>query len=521
MDNFNFLEFMHELPLPTINFPISPRTHPMNLNYERTSHCINWNFDNSFTHLPQAFYTAINPIPVPAPRTVLLNHTLAESLGLNRHKLTETEAALFFSGNRLPQGAQSVAQAYAGHQFGHFTMLGDGRAVLLGEHITPAGDRFDIQLKGSGQTRFSRRGDGRAALAPMLREYIISEAMHALGIPTTRSLAVVTTGESVMRETVLPGAVLTRVASSHIRVGTFEYAARLDETDQIKILADYTIRRHYPELAAADNCYLAFLHSTIERQASLVAQWMLVGFIHGVMNTDNMAISGETIDYGPCAFMDTYDPDTVFSSIDHYGRYCYRNQPHAAQWNLARFAETLLLLLHAEQQEAIALAENAVHAFTGIFQNHWLGGMRKKLGLFNEEASDRQLIEDLLNWMYTHHSDYTNCFRSLSLEMLPDENSLLDPEFAVWHARWQERLARQPESKELSLRLMQANNPAIIPRNHRVEEALQAASEQNDYQLLHRLLAALSNPYTNTPESDYYASPPMPEERIYRTFCGT
>lgn len=510
----------HGLPLHVTDL-LFHRRYAMSLSPKKTTDCIGWNFDNSFTHLPQTFYTAINPIPVQAPRVAMLNHMLAESLGLDTNKLTETEAALLFSGNRLPYGAQSIAQAYAGHQFGHFTMLGDGRAVLLGEHIAPTGNRFDIQLKGSGQTKFSRRGDGRAALAPMLREYVISEAMHALNIPTTRSLAVVTTGESVARETLLPGAILTRVAASHIRVGTFEYAAGLDKIDQIQILADYAIHRHYPELISAENRYLAFLQNVIDRQAYLIAQWMLVGFVHGVMNTDNMTISGETIDYGPCAFMDTYDPDTVFSSIDHYGRYRYCNQPLIAQWNLARFAETLLPLLHTEPKEAVAWAENALHAFTDRFQNYWLSGMRKKLGLFNEEASDRQLIEDLLNWMHAHRADYTNSFRTLSLQATPDANFLHDPEFAAWYTRWQERLARQSEPRELSLRLMQAHNPAIIPRNHRVEEALQAASKQGDFRLLHRLLAALTNPYVNSPESDDYTIPPTSEERVYRTFCGT
>ena len=345
---------------------------------------IGWRFDNSYARLPESLYAQLHPVPVRAPRVVIVNHALAESLGLDFHTLSEEEAALLFSGNALPDSMQPIAQAYAGHQFGHLSMLGDGRAILLGEHVTPAGERFDIQLKGSGQTPFSRRGDGRAALAPMLREYIISEAMHALHIPTTRSLAVVATGESVMRETMLPGAILTRVAASHIRVGTFEYVAGTGDKAGIKTLADYVIQRHYPDLGEVENPYLALLNSVIERQASLVAQWLLVGFIHGVMNTDNMTISGETIDYGPCAFMDAYDPDTVFSSIDQRGRYSYRNQPHMAQWNLARFAETLLPLIHPEQEKAVALAEQAIHAFPEIYQAHWLAGMRKKLGLFTK-----------------------------------------------------------------------------------------------------------------------------------------
>ncbi|GJL75913.1 YdiU family protein [Nitrosomonas sp.] len=488
---------------------------------EHTIDSVGWQFDNSYARLPESFYIRIKPVPVRAPRVEILNHALAESLGLNFRTLSETEAATLFSGNILPDAAQPVAQAYAGHQFGSFTMLGDGRAILLGEHITPAGDRFDIQLKGSGRTPFSRRGDGRAALAPMLREYIISEAMHALGIPTTRSLAVVTTGEPVVRETLLPGAILTRVAASHIRVGTFEYAARSTDAEGIKILADYAIHHHYPDLTEADNPYLGLLHNVIERQASLVTQWLLVGFIHGVMNTDNMAISGETIDYGPCAFMDAYDPNTVFSSIDHQGRYGYNNQSRAAQWNLARFAETLLPLLHPAQEKALALAEEAIHAFPGIFQNYWLSGMRKKLGLFTEEAEDIQLIETLLTLMHKHQADYTNTFRAMGSKVLPEKNFFLDDAFTAWHAQWQARLSRQSESMESSLNLMRMNNPAILPRNHRVEAALTAASERGDYAPMHRLLAAVADPYADAPEYLDYRTPPEPTERVYQTFCGT
>ncbi|MBK6958097.1 MAG: YdiU family protein [Nitrosomonas sp.] len=482
---------------------------------------IGWRFDNSYARLPQSLYAQLYPVPVRAPRVVIVNHALAESLGLDFRTLPEAEAALLFSGNALPDSMQPIAQAYAGHQFGHLSMLGDGRAILLGEHVTPAGDRFDIQLKGSGQTPFSRRGDGRAALAPMLREYIISEAMHALHIPTTRSLAVVATGESVMRETMLPGAILTRVAASHIRVGTFEYVAGTGDKAEIKTLADYVIQRHYPGLSEAENPYLALLNSVIERQASLVAQWLLVGFIHGVMNTDNMAISGETIDYGPCAFMDVYDPDTVFSSIDQRGRYSYSNQPRMAQWNLARFAETLLPLIHPEQEKAVALAEQAIHAFPEIYQGHWLAGMRKKLGLFTEEAEDSALIASLLTWMHKHQADYTNSFRALASEIFPEDAVFQDTDFVAWHARWQARLSRQPESIASILGLMRANNPAIIPRNHRVEEALAAASERGDYSLMQRLLAAVTAPYADSPEYTDYRTPPAPSERVYQTFCGT
>ncbi|MER0204035.1 MAG: YdiU family protein [Nitrosomonas sp.] len=493
----------------------------MQFNVQPANDNVGWRFDNSYARLPDYFYAPVHPMPVRAPRTILLNHALAESLGLNLRALTADQAALLFAGNALPDATQPVAQAYAGHQFGHFTMLGDGRAILLGEHLTPAGERFDIQLKGSGQTPFSRRGDGRAALAPMLREYIISEAMHALNIPTTRSLAVVTTGEPVVRETVLPGAILTRVASSHIRVGTFEYAAGQGDVKAIKTLADYVIQRHYRALADIDNPYLALLHQVIERQAALVAQWLLVGFIHGVMNTDNMSISGETIDYGPCAFMDAYDPHTVFSSIDRSGRYRFSNQPVMAQWNLARLAETLLPLIDPVPEKAVTLAEEAIHAFPRIYQAQWLNGMRKKLGLFTEETEDAELIAALLAWMHEHKTDYTNTFRALAAESLPEDAVFQDAGFVAWHTFWQARLARQSNSREMSLQLMQAHNPAVIPRNHRVEEALSAASEHGDYTMLQQLLAALANPFADLPEYYHYRTPPAPSERVYQTFCGT
>lgn len=493
----------------------------MKTDTNRVNNRIAWQFDNSYAGLPAYFYAQINPVPVHAPQVAMLNHMLAASLGLDTRTLPEVDAALLFAGNVLPDTAQPIAQAYAGHQFGHFTMLGDGRAILLGEHLTLAGERFDIQLKGSGQTPFSRRGDGRAALAPMLREYVISEAMHALNIPTTRSLAVVTTGEPVMRETLLPGAILTRVAASHIRVGTFEYVAEKRDPEAIKTLADYTIQRHYPDLSDAENPYLSLLNRVIERQASLVAKWMLVGFIHGVMNTDNMTISGETIDYGPCAFMDVYNPQTVFSSIDQQGRYSYSNQPYAAQWNLARLAEALLPLVHSAQKEAVALVEEAIHAFPNLFQHHWRMGMRKKLGLVTEEAADIQLFQTLLTWMHKHHADYTNSFRALAAETLPADGAFRDAEFVEWHTRWQARLLRQPSSKRASFHLMQANNPAVIPRNHRVEEALAAAAERGDYSLIHRLLSAVTNPYANAPEYSKYCTPPAPSEHVYQTFCGT
>jgi uncharacterized protein YdiU (UPF0061 family) len=412
-----------------------------------------------------------------------------------------------------------LAQAYAGHQFGHFTKLGDGRALLLGEQITPQGERMDIQLKGSGRTPYSRGGDGRAALGPMLREYIISEAMHALGIPTTRSLAVVTTGEPIIRETLLPGAILTRVAASHLRVGTFQYAANWGTVDDLRTLADYALERHFPGFDEVEHRYLFLLQEVIKRQAALVAKWQMVGFVHGVMNTDNMTISGETIDYGPCAFMDTYDPATVFSSIDTQGRYAYGNQPPIAGWNLARFAEALLPLLDENPERAVELAQEEVSGFIQLYRREWLAGMRAKLGLFNEEIEDQSLIEDLLQIMHKHRADYTNTFLALTFDRTEDTCLFGSPEFAEWHKRWQARLGRQVESKEDSHQLMRNSNPAIIPRNHRVEEALEAAVN-GDTSVMERFLDVLFRPYAHTPDQAEYAKP-SESTRPYRTFCGT
>lgn len=400
-------------------------------------------------------------------------------------------------------------------------MLGDGRAALIGEQITPQGERVDIQLKGAGRTPYSRGGDGRAGLGPMLREYIISEAMHGLGIPTTRSLAVVTTGETIIRETEQPGAILTRVAASHLRVGTFQYVAAWGTVEDVRTLADYTLQRHYPEAVSQENRYLFLLREVIGRQAELIAKWQLVGFIHGVMNTDNMALSGETIDYGPCAFMDVYHPETVFSSIDQQGRYAYGNQPGIASWNLARFAETLLPLLADDQEQAILLAEEEIADFKERSYHHWLSGMRAKLGIFNEEVEDVALIEDLLDLMQKYRADYTNTFRALTLEKLEETALFGAAEFTKWQELWQARLSRQQQSKEVSLQLMRNSNPAIIPRNHRVEEALQAAVQQEDYSVMERLLKALSNPYAYSPEQDEYSALPEESARPYRTFCGT
>lgn len=480
-----------------------------------------WNLDNSYSRLPSSFFSSIKPTPVRSPKLIILNESVATSLGLDIQALQSKNSVEVFAGNRIPEGSSPLAQAYAGHQFGHFTMLGDGRAVLLSEQITPQGERVDIQLKGSGKTPYSRGGDGRAALGPMLREYIISEAMYALGIPTTRSLAVVTTGELIRRETLLPGAILTRVAASHLRVGTFQYVAKWGTIEELQTLADYTLKRHFSDAEKGENPYLSLLNEVIQHQASLIAKWQLVGFIHGVMNTDNMAISGETIDYGPCAFMDTYDPETVFSSIDTFGRYAYGNQPYIGLWNLARFAETLLPLLHENQDQAIKIAEEAISNFNGLFQSNWLAGMRAKLGIFNEEKEDESLIKDLLNMMQKFRADYTNTFRALTFDTLEDTVMFKTPEFVHWYEQWQARLNRQQESKTSSHELMRKSNPAIIPRNHRVEDALEAAVKQGDYSVMERLLEVLSKPYAHSPEQEEYTTLPNNSSVPYQTFCGT
>ncbi|MTI69723.1 MAG: YdiU family protein [Firmicutes bacterium] len=480
-----------------------------------------WNLDNSYARLPNSFFTRINPESVSSPKLIILNHSLAKTLGLNVKALENDYGIEVFAGNRIPEGSLPIAQAYAGHQFGYFTMLGDGRAILLGEQINPLKERFDIQLKGSGKTPYSRNGDGRATLGSMLREYIISEAMHGLKIPTTRSLAVVTTGESILRDTKKSGAILTRVAASHIRVGTFEYISHWGNVEELKTLADYTLQRHFPYVKDDENPYLSLLKEVIKRQATLISKWQLVGFIHGVMNTDNMTISGETIDYGPCAFMDTYDPETVFSSIDTFGRYAYGNQPAIAEWNLMRFAETLLPLLHVNEKEALKLAKDSVSEFNHIYKRNWLKGMRGKLGIFNKEQQDESLIKDLLNTMKKHDADYTNTFRALTINKLDDIDMFKTEEFIKWYKVWQARLDRQSELRESSYNLMKNSNPAIIPRNHRVEEALKAAVKQGDYSVMKDFLNVLSNPYAYTSKQDDYATLPPPSICPYRTFCGT
>jgi uncharacterized protein YdiU (UPF0061 family) len=480
-----------------------------------------WNFDNSYARLPKIYYSNLTPTPVFSPKLVILNNPLATALGLNEKDLLSNDGVAMLTGNMIPDGASPLAQAYAGHQFGNFTKLGDGRAMLLGEQITPKGERFDIHFKGSGRTPYSRGGDGFAALGPMLREYIISEAMFALGIPTTRSLAVATTGEIVIRETKQSGAILTRVAASHLRVGTFQYGSTWGTIEELRTLADYTLQRHFPEGLANNNPYLYLLESVAKLQSELMVKWQLVGFIHGVMNTDNMAISGETIDYGPCAFMDVYDPSTVFSSIDIHGRYAYGNQPSIAAWNLARFAEALLPLLDEIQEQAVKLAEEVLSNFSRLFHLSWIAGMRSKLGIFNEETQDEALIERLLNMMKKYKADYTNTFRSLSFENLDGMAMFDSPDFNQWYKLWRERLGRQTESKESALQLMRNSNPAVIPRNHRVEEAIDAAVTHGDYSVMERLLVVLSNPYAHSPEQLAYAVLPDPSSCLYKTFCGT
>jgi len=479
---------------------------------------IGWHFDNTYSRLSKNFKEEIKPIPVKNPELIIFNENLAKELNLDFSNISKKELAKIFSGNVLPEGSSTIAQAYAGHQFGHFTMLGDGRAVLLGEHLTNINERFDIQFKGSGRTSFSRSGDGRAALGPMLREYIISEAIHALNIPSTRSLAVVSTGEKVVRENFLPGAILTRIASSHIRVGTFQYIAAKQNIDDLNTLVDYTIDRHFPEIKSSENKALDLLNLVMEKQCQLVVNWMRVGFIHGVMNTDNMAISGETIDYGPCAFMDHYDPKTVFSSIDKFGRYSYSNQPPITKWNLARFAECLIPLIDKNEDKAIKIATEIIDNFQNIYEEKWLNMMRDKLGLFGEDKGDIKLINNLLNWMVKNKADYTNTFCYLMNE-ISEEKIYKGKEFLKWLEIWKNRSLLNNSSKEKNLQLMKKNNPIVIPRNHKVDEALRAANI-NDLNVLKKLLTYLKKPYDKQSGIKDYMSP-MPLEVKYQTFCGT
>jgi uncharacterized protein YdiU (UPF0061 family) len=491
-----------------------------------------WDFDmnrNSYAGLPERFFARLNPTPVAKPQLLRFNHALALELQLDVEGLDADALAGIFSGNIVPQGVEPLAMAYAGHQFGHFVpQLGDGRAILLAEAIDRGGRRRDIQLKGSGRTPYSRGGDGRAALGPVLREYLVSEAMHALGIPTTRALAAVAAGEPVYREAALPGAVLTRVAASFVRVGTFQYFAAREDVDAVRRLADYVIERHYPWLKDGQSPYPALLRAVAEGQASLVASWMQVGFIHGVMNTDNMAVSGETIDYGPCAFMDAYDPAAVFSSIDRQGRYAYGHQPHAAVWNLARFAETLLPLIDADAARAVELAGEALAAFSARFADESLAGMRRKLGLQAREEGDAALVEDWLDAMHRNRADFTLAFRALCESA---EGEAADPGVAAlfvnprdydeWAVRWRARLAREPLDARSRAVAMRRVNPLFIPRNHRIEQVIDAAVQHQDFAPFARLSDVLSQPYQAREGFESFADAPQPGEVVRQTFCGT
>lgn len=479
-----------------------------------------FNFDNSYINLPKEFYSHVNLKPVKSPKLVILNNNLASSLGLSLEFLKSPKGISILSGNTKADDGAYISQAYAGHQFGHFTMLGDGRALLIGEQITPSNQRFDIQLKGSGRTPFSRGGDGRAVLGPMLREYIISEAMHGLKIPTTRSLSVISTGEDVYRDEIKQGAILTRVASSHIRFGTFEFASYFLDKDKLKQLADYTIKRHFPFISDEQNKYVSLLEEVIKLHASLVAKWQCVGFIHGVLNTDNMSICGETIDYGPCAFMDTYDPKTVFSSIDTEGRYSYQNQVAMVSWNLCRFAETLLPLISGDEDKAIDIAQDCLAKFTDLAISNLILGMCSKIGIFEPDSNDESLLNGLLDMMKKYKEDYTNTFLALTFKDFPKSRMFVTDEFSVWYKKYQDRIKSQDKSKEEVFNLMKNSNPAVIPRNHRVEEAL-AAAENGDFSVMNNLLKALANPFEHSDFQKEYSKPAPKSQCDYKTYCGT
>ncbi|MCX6230667.1 MAG: YdiU family protein [Bacteroidetes bacterium] len=483
---------------------------------------ISWKLENSYLLLPDALYTRINPSKVDAPKLAMFNYVLADEIGLNFKNTTSAELAEIFSGNQLPEGAQPIALAYAGHQFGYFTVLGDGRAILLGEQITPSNNRYDIQLKGCGQTPYSRNGDGKATLSSMLREYLISEAIHHLGIPTSRSLAVVRSNEKIRREQFMESAILTRIAGSHLRIGTFEFVSRYHDKSTLKKLSDYAIQRHYPELLQTDNPPLALFKTVMHQQIALVVNWMRVGFIHGVMNTDNTSVSGETIDYGPCAFMNAYDPITVFSSIDHYGRYSFGNQPAIIQWNLSCLAGALIPIIHDDEKKAIELLNEILHDFPYLYKTAWLKMMCSKLGLFTSQNDDIVLVEDLLNWMKFNKADFTNTFLHLQSLPVPDEEIYQNDAYKTWLQRWQLRIASERQDAEMHKQLMSAHNPVYIPRNHMVETALKAASENDNYELFMRLVEVISKPYAYKAEYSAYQQPPDPEADLhYQTFCGT
>ena len=481
----------------------------------------NLKLENTYCELPNIFYSKEIPQNILNPKLVEFNKELAEDLGLDLKFLNSDEGIQYLVGNKLLEGSTPIAQAYAGHQFGHFTMLGDGRAILLGEFISRNGQRFDIQLKGAGKTKYSRGGDGKAALGPMLREYIISEGMYGLKIPTTRSLAVISTGENVIREEILEGALLVRIAKSHIRVGTFQFARNFGDVEDLKKLADYTLNRHFKKDTYEGNSYLYLLKEVINNQAKLISKWQLVGFIHGVMNTDNMTISGETIDYGPCAFMDSYDINTVFSSIDINGRYAYGNQPKIGVWNLTRFAESLLPLLDDDIDNAIKIAEEALSNYGKLYNEYYFNGMRAKLGLFNKEEEDENLILSLLTIMNKFKADYTNTFLNLTLGNLEEMSIFKSDDFKKWYESWQARLAKQNKSRDEIKKLMQSNNPTVIPRNYIVENAIKAAVNNNDYSVINKFLEALKNPYDYSNISEEYSKIPEVPSCPYKTYCGT
>ena len=470
--------------------------------------------------LPSEFHSHVLPKKVASPKLAIFNHDLSTELGINFSSLQPEEISNLLSGNIIPDGSSLIAQSYAGHQFGHFTILGDGRAILLGEHIL-GDERFDIQFKGSGPTPYSRSGDGLAAIGPMLREYLISEAMHHLNIPTCRSLAVVETGEDVIREQKYPGAILTRISRSHIRIGTFQFAVIQEDKSLVKKLFNYTIERHFPNLIESKNKALDFLYLIIDQQAELITNWMRVGFIHGVMNTDNVALSGETIDYGPCAFMDHYDPLTVFSSIDHQGRYSFANQPIIAQWNLARLAETILPLISDNNEKALKLAEEAINAFADLYQSKWLDMMRRKIGLITKKNEDKDLISELLDTMQKHKADFTNTFRFLSEDVLSGDDIFKTEEFLTWYKKWKLRLKKESNTFENIKKIMDTNNPRVIPRNHLVEKALKSA-EEGDLETFVDFSKIIKNPYSSSIDvPKKYLNPPNDSEKVLQTFCGT
>ena len=492
----------------------------MNIN----NHEIGWNFDNSYLNLPEIFLSKINPVKVSSPELIIFNEKLSNALNLDFKSNSNIEIAKIFAGNILPNGSECIAQAYAGHQFGYFTVLGDGRAVLLGEHTNKENNKFDIQLKGSGKTPYSRNGDGRAALGPMLREYLISEAMHGLNIPTTRALAVVKTGEKVFREKEMDGAILTRIASSHIRIGTFQYAAMQGKKDILEKLLNYTIKRHHPEILEnkGENKAIQIIEKLIEKQISLVVNWMRVGFIHGVLNSDNVSLAGETIDYGPCSYMDYYDPKTVFSSIDHQGRYSFKNQEIITHWNISRFAETLIPLIDNDEDKAIKIGSKIIDSFGDKFKAQWLKMMKNKLGLINDIPNDEKLIFKFLNWMEKNRVDYTNTFLYLMNSQNNNNPHYKSKDFQDIYAEWKNRIGKNKCSEKEVIKIMASNNPYYIPRNHIVEKCLYEATINNNMKEFNSLIQLYKNPYKKLENNENYQQPSSFEfTEKYKTFCGT